>query len=309
MKAVFDTKPTSIYDDDVSQHYHFPQRYAALVEKCVGDWVVLRRPRADGGNLAYFATARVWRVEPDSARERMSYARLTNYMEFDSVVAWRLNGRYAEDALRSIPRQQVGVYLRGRSVRLISDEDFVNLISIGLKETFDPQVAEGLGLPRGPFDDIDLSAQEVENEGQVLRVRRLERALVNRVVRDSNFRRSVGLAYDYRCSISGLRIFDWRGHAEAQAAHIWPVTGGGPDIVQNGIALSGTLHWLFDRHLISLTDDCRLLICEERIPATLRALLVGEGDEVYLPCDRSRRPRPRYIAMHRRAFLERNAGR
>ena len=305
MKAIFDTKPTSNYDDDLSQHYHFPQRYTAIVEKCVGDWVVFRRPRADGGNLAYFATARVSRIDPDSASKRMSYARLTNYIEFDSVVPWRLNGRYAEEALRSRPVRRVGVYLRGRSVRLISDEDFVNLISIGLKETFDPQVAEGLGLPREPFDEIELSPEELESEWQVHGVRKIERALGNRIVRDSNFRRTVGLAYDYQCSISGLSIIDWRGRAEAQAAHIWPVTDGGPDIVQNGIALSGTLHWLFDRHLISLTDDCRLLMYEERIPATLRDLLVGKGEQINLPSDINCWPSPRYISIHRRAFLER----
>jgi putative restriction endonuclease len=33
------------------------------------------------------------------------------------------------------------------------------------------------------------------------------------------------------------------------------VAEGGPDVVQNGIALSATAHWLFDRHLIALTDD------------------------------------------------------
>jgi len=34
----------------------------------------------------------------------------------------------------------------------------------------------------------------------------------------------------------------------------------GPDIVNNGIALSGTTRWMFDRGLIALSDD--LNICE-----------------------------------------------
>lgn len=46
MKAVFDTKPTAAYDDDIFRHYQFPRRYLAAVEKCVNDWIVLRRPRA-----------------------------------------------------------------------------------------------------------------------------------------------------------------------------------------------------------------------------------------------------------------------
>ncbi|MDQ4678840.1 hypothetical protein RCF13_03815, partial [Stenotrophomonas maltophilia group sp. RNC7] len=65
MKAVFDTKPTSIYDDDQTEDYQFPRRYLNTVRQCENDWVVLRRPRADGGNLAYFAVARIAEVEQD----------------------------------------------------------------------------------------------------------------------------------------------------------------------------------------------------------------------------------------------------
>ena len=42
--------------------------------------------------------------------------------------------------------------------------------------------------------------------------------------------------------------------------------------MQNGIALSGTIHWLFDRHLISLTDDYRILLSHNKVPAQLRFL-------------------------------------
>ena len=54
---------------------------------------------------------------------------------------------------------------------------------------------------------------------------------------------------------TGLRLVNGGGRADVEAAHIWPVAEGGPDIVQNSIALSATCHWLFDRHLISLRDD------------------------------------------------------
>src|SRR4051812_29882450 len=117
MKAVFDTKPSSAYDDDLTSHYQFPRRYLGLVKEAVGDWVVLRRPRADGGNLAYFAVARVVALEPDPNNTTLTFARLANYLDFDTNVGWRREGRYAEQALRDMPAQQVGVYLRGRSVR------------------------------------------------------------------------------------------------------------------------------------------------------------------------------------------------
>ena len=79
-------------------------------------------------------------------------------------------------------------------------------------------------------------------------------------------------AYDNICAVTKLRIVNGGGKAEVQAAHIWPVAAGGPDVVQNGIALSGTAHWLFDRHLISLTDDYRLLVSHNKVPKELQGL-------------------------------------
>ena len=93
VKAVFDTKPGSGYDDEAAVRYHFPNRYLSVVKSCVGDWVVFRRPRAEGGNLAYFAVARVLRIDPDPVRTDHSYARLEQYLTFDGPVPWIANGR------------------------------------------------------------------------------------------------------------------------------------------------------------------------------------------------------------------------
>ena len=307
MKAIFDAKPTSIYNDDLTRHYQFPSRYFNLVEQCIGDWVILRRPRADGGNLAYFATAQISRVDLDPREANMYYARFSNYLDFDNPVPWRRNGRYAEEALRDIPTSEVGVYLRGRSIRLISDADFISLIAVGLQETFNPQNADQLGVPdREAIVQAAHALHADNNEPHGERVRRVQEMLINRNVRDANFRRSVCAAYGGRCAITGLRITDRSGRTEAQAAHILAVSREGPDIVQNGIALSGTIHWLFDRYLISLTVDCRLLIAKEKVPSELRTLFVGEGEQILLPADQNYWPHPRYIERHRAVFSANN---
>lgn len=144
MKAVFDTKPTSSYDDDVSEHYHFPKRYLSIVEHCVGDWVVLRRPRADGGNLAYFAIAKVVSIEPDLRSSGMNYARFSEFRSFDNQVSWQCEGRYAEEALRNMPQREVGIYLRGRSVRPLTEGDFAELVSKGIGPGFDIGTADAI---------------------------------------------------------------------------------------------------------------------------------------------------------------------
>ncbi|MDE2357529.1 MAG: HNH endonuclease, partial [Alphaproteobacteria bacterium] len=61
MKAVFDVKPGSGYDDDITRRYHFPARsnYLEAARDAVGDWVLFREPQRNGGRRAYIATARV----------------------------------------------------------------------------------------------------------------------------------------------------------------------------------------------------------------------------------------------------------
>jgi putative restriction endonuclease len=300
MKAVFDTKPSSAYDDDLTRHYQFPRRYLGIVREAVGDWVVLRRPRADGGNLAYFAVARVARLDPDPSSSTLTFARLTDYLEFDRTVAWRREGQYAEQTLRQMPVNQVGVYLRGRSVRPLTDMDFAAIVSGGLSETLAPDNAIRLGLSgveeaSQPFD-LDV----VPGSDQV---RRVEQMLMNRKVRDANFRRHVCDAYDDRCAVTGLRIINGGGRSGVQAAHIWGVGEGGPDVVQNGIALSGTIHWLFDRHLISLTDEYRLLVSHNKVPPELRVLFERQMNRIHLPADERLWPHPAYIERHRERFM------
>jgi putative restriction endonuclease len=299
MKAVFDTKPTSIYDDDVLRHYHFPRRYLGLVQQCVGDWIVLRRPRADGGNLAYFATAQVVAVDSDPGAPGMSYARLSGYLGFSEPAPWTYGGRYFEQALREMPPVQVGVYMRGRSVRLISDDDFANILMVGLGQAIDPRNAERLDVPP---EALAAAADVLKSPPAAERDFRIVSVLNNRIIRDASFRADVYDAYDNRCAATGLQIFDNRGNSEVHAAHIWPVADGGPDVVQNGIALSATVHWLFDRHLISITDDYRLLIATDRVPPEFRALFERFGGQLNLPSDRKEWPHPYYLEKHREAF-------
>ena len=298
MKAVFDTKPSSNYDDDLTRHYQFPRRYLKLAQAAKGDWVVLRRPRADGGNLAYFAVARVASVEADPSSPALNYAKLADYLDFDRPVPWRQAGRYSEQALRDLPVGDVGVYLRGRSVRALTDENFVEIVTVGFQETLSPTNARRLGVDQSSIADIlaDLSAPAPERE------RKVAQLLTNRVVRDANFRRSVIEAYDDTCAVTKLRIINGGGRSEVQAAHIWPVASGGPDVVQNGIALSGTVHWLFDRHLISLTDDYRLLVSHNRVPAEFRRFFGQAGDRINLPRSQAHWPHPAYLARHRELF-------
>lgn len=300
MKAVLDTKPESAYDDEIATRYHFPPRYLAIISKCVGDWVVFRRPRAGGEGISYFAVGRVTGVSPDSSNPGYHYAAIADFLMFDRPVAWRANGRYAEAALRAIENvPQVGLYLRGKSVRALEEDDFAAIVDAGLSDILDPANAAMLGLDTA---HVDAETWDILHPQDDAFARRTMQMLVNRKIRDASFRHAVCRAYSNRCAVTGIKVVNGGGRSEAQAAHILPVESGGPDIVQNGIALSATAHWLFDRHLISIGEDYRLLVSHNKIPSELMALLAPQFERVLLPIDRRLWPGQTYLVAHRAIF-------
>lgn len=123
--------------------------------------------------------------------------------------------------------------------------------------------------------------------------------LVSRVVRDRVFRQIVLRAYDARCAVTGLKLINGGGRAEVEAAHIRPVEADGPDIVSNGLALSGTAHWMFDRGLISLADDASILVSRQaNDPESIRSVINPSGRAI-LPGRPGDRPHPHFLRWHR----------
>jgi putative restriction endonuclease len=300
MKAVFDTKSASGYDDDIVERYQFPNDYLAEAKKAVGDWIVYREPRRGGGSMGYIAVARLVRIDPDPNQPTHSYARVRDFLRFDSIVPFRRAGGFYERQLEYVPKTQVGATIRGKSIRLISEEDFGRIARAGLGQTLSPENAIRLELDPSHADPETADLVTASWEEQQ---RRIEQILVNRKIRDANFRRQVCEAYDNTCAVTRLRIVNGGGKAEAQAAHIWSVQAGGPDVVQNGIALSATAHWLFDRHLISLTDEYALLVSHNRVPSELRPLFQNQLERIHLPKKESLWPHIPYVQRHRSGYV------
>jgi putative restriction endonuclease len=296
LKVVLDTRPGSGYLDSADR-YHFPGRYLKPALEALGQWVVLYEPRREGGRAAYVAAARLAEVTPDPERPGHHFARLVERLPFDAPVPLRGPLGYREAPLRAVEDPKaVGRALQGRSIRPLSDDDFAQIVNAGLGETLAPANRRRLDLD--PIRDPGLAALL---DGPVI-APRLERALASRIVRDAAFRLAVLGAYKDTCAATGMRIINGGGRAEAQAAHIVPVSEGGPDVVQNGIALSATVHWLFDRHLISIGEDWGLLVSHNRVPVELRGLMESHASGIHLPRDRALWPDPRFVAHHRERF-------
>ena len=291
-KAIFTTKITPSYDDRPEEHYHFPATYLNQVRAAVGDYIIYYEPRRSsiedasrGGRQAYFATARVDDVGVDPSRPEHFYAQMSQYLDFDRPVPFAEAGHYYESALRkSDGTTNKGAF--GRAVRTIPDLEFDRILKSGF-------AAELMPIS----NEENTSYRELEEP-----IREFERPIVeltvSRPFRDELFKRVVRAAYDNRCAFTGLRLINGGGRPEVEAAHIMPVSRKGPDSVRNGLALSGTVHWMFDRGLLSLDDNFKILIAERHVPPQLRRLLNRDGAAIQ-PRDSKLRPHPHYLKFHR----------
>lgn len=213
-----------------------------------------------------------------------------SYLEFAKPVPFNENGRPVELGLLNEAGKVSG---RAQSaVRPLSSQDFARIIGLGIDDDDHllPRIDQQNNFP-GVAETQALYALERDRE----RVSQL----TSRIVRDRVFRKLVLRAYGERCAISGLKLINGGGRAEVAAAHIRPVEHNGPDILQNGIALSGTAHWMFDRGLISLSDELDILISRQvNDPESIRGF-VNKTLRANVPIRESDRPHRRFLQWHR----------
>ena len=292
-KAVLTTKVDPSYDDLPEERYHFPRTYLNAVRAALGDWIVYYEPRrstahlsSSGGRQSYFATARIVRVGSDPRRADHYYAYVADYLEFDRPVRFRDDGFFYESRLRK-EDGSVNKGMFGRSVRLLPDAEYSLILSAGFESgtTQRPrfEIHEGVHPDPGRMELAD---------------RPIIERLSRRPFRDRVFSTGIKRAYDNTCAISGLRIINGGGRAEAQAAHIRPVHANGPDSPRNGVALSSTFHWMFDRGLISIDDDYTLLFKRDAVPGNVLSLVNRDG-RLRVPDQEIHRPHRRFLEYHR----------
>lgn len=291
-KGVFIHRTDSIYDDSPAERYQFPRSYLSRVEACVGDWIIYLEPSKARGSRGYFAVAKVDQVIPDPALPDMYIAIISpgSYLEFARSVPFRTPDRISELGLLNESGRISG---RAQSaVRPISESDFEYIMDQGLDETVS-------FLPRLDHHEESDGVREDQTPFEFGNIRDRVNLLSSRIVRDRVFRRVVLRAYDERCAFTGLKLINGGGRAEVEAAHIKAVGANGPDIVTNGIALSGTVHWMFDRGLISLSDNLDILISRQvNDPGGVASILnkTGRATAPLRPLDR---PHPSFLKWHR----------
>jgi putative restriction endonuclease len=293
-KGVFIHRADSIYDDRPEERYQFPSQYLSRASQFVGDWVVYYEP-VKAGKKGYYAIAKIASIVPDPSTRGMYLALIEpgSYMPMEYAVPFNDTDGLVE---RGLLNDQGKISGRAQAaVRPISLADFNRILERGIPETDDV-------LPRVDTNEpehFDGRLHETQTPFLFDRERERVSSVTNRPVRDRVFRKIVLDAYDSRCAITGLKFINGGGRAEVEAAHIKPVEANGPDIVSNGIALSGTIHWMFDRGLISLSDEMDVLVSRHVNDVESVWMLVNPSRKAASPHNAALRPNPRFLEWHR----------
>jgi putative restriction endonuclease len=265
------------YKDIPGLCYHFPKaKYMKALTALQGSLVLFYEPRRggtsanSGGRMGFTAFAFVADIWDDPNDPTHAFAGLRYFQEFLSVVPLRVT---------SVSSQSLQ-----RAVREIDYTEAQAVVEAGLFAGLEPD------QPRVGLTDLDALVHPKERE--------VRQIATNVAIRDATFRyRVVEQTYAGRCALTGLRLTNGLGRAEVDAAHIRPVASGGPDSVRNGIALTKSVHWAFDRGLLSIGDDGSILTVD-RGAEDLKKLLNISG-RALLPENEASSPHVAYLSWHR----------
>lgn len=104
------------------------------------------------------------------------------------------------------------------------------------------------------------------------------------------FRADLLAAYGWRCAVTGETTED-----VLEAAHVSPYRGPATNTTRNGLLLRSDLHTLFDRHLIAVSGEGRLVVSSlvtSKVYTSLAGQLLAQ------PKRRQDRPSKRLLAQH-----------
>ena len=126
-------------------------------------------------------------------------------------------------------------------------------------------------------------------------------------VRGGLFKKLVPKVYDYTCAISGMKVIAIDGSSLVEACHIVPISITGDDKVTNGIALCPNLHTAFDRGMIGVDEQLRVMIspCLVDNIASPYNLKQFRGQPIRLPFGEMHYPKVESFAWHLRERFKR----
>lgn len=213
----------------------------AEIEQPLKELLDLYAPPITGAQHAEYP---FWYLQSDGVWELPQADRMPrNAKGFPTMAAFRTcAGRIPEPYASALAADPV---LAERAVQLLLDEHFEPSLHEDLRADLGLDSMAAAALPPAHADQARESAQG---------------AYAQRRARSASFREEVLAAYDHRCAVTGFQAMIGRTLFCLEAAHVHWHSQGGRSSVDNGIALTPTLHKLFDHGAWTLDDRRRVLV-------------------------------------------------
>lgn len=152
------------------------------------------------------------------------------------------------------------------------------------------------------FDDIENKILKESSEKYRQEIKKLleQKNEEEIFLRGSLFKREIPKIYNNTCCISGMKIDATISISMIDACHIVPFSASYDDTITNGIALCPNLHRAFDRGLITIDDNYKVVVSKSfKEYATNYCIRVFEGKEIQLPKMHSYYPLLENFRWHR----------
>lgn len=120
-------------------------------------------------------------------------------------------------------------------------------------------------------------------------------------VRSGLFKKLVPLVYNQACAFTGWKIQTASGLSLVDACHIKPFSICKEDHIKNGISLSPNIHRAFDRGMLSLDENYRILVSNQIIEESSSSFSLQklQGKRIILPKNELHYPGQEYLSWHR----------
>ncbi|WP_029901708.1 HNH endonuclease [Prevotella sp. 10(H)] len=120
-------------------------------------------------------------------------------------------------------------------------------------------------------------------------------------LRNYVFKKQIPLIYDNTCCISGLKINTWYNISMIDACHIIPFSQTHDDTIGNGLALCPNLHRAFDRGLISIDENYKIVVSNifKEDKKSTHSIIQFDRKEINLPSNEKFHPKMENLLWHR----------
>ncbi len=193
---------------------------------------------------------------------------------------------------------------------LLKEKDSREVLKYTLLEKYFPETKSNLSGDGGEY--ITSLTNEMLQEGAETyrtRIQEMRNSLDVETyqeeifVRSGIFKREVPKIYNNTCCISGLRVDATINVSMVDACHIVPFSISYDDTITNGLALCPNLHRAFDRGLIAIDDDFRVLVSDAFVEdESSYSIRQFAGKEILLPARKEWWPDEGKVLWHRERF-------